>query len=309
MKELIEIQKELKAPKGQYNKFGDYAYRSCEDIVEAVKPILTKTNCTLTITDEIVVFGHGMICTDYINVGTDKNPDWREIQIPVGERYFVKATATLTNGSGETVSTTAYAEQPAGRKGMDAAQVTGSSSSYARKYALNGLLAIDDAKDPDATNDHGKGDSGKSAGNGPSAAKAPRPRTVSDPAPQNAGTMPKNADSSEPEDKLAKTLDFLASYNIMRSDIELLFGVDMEKFSDVEYARLKTATIAVLKEKVPFAVAVGIAYGIPEESLSGALGVEASEWRQGDLELIGTWIKAMREQKLNFDDAVAEVGR
>ena len=121
MKELITIQNELKAPKGQYNSFGKYKYRSAEDILEAVKPLLAKTNCTLTLSDEIV---------------------------QIGERYYVKATAQVKNDSGSE-ETVAYAREEETKKGMDGAQVTGTASSYARKYALNGLFCIDDTKDPD----------------------------------------------------------------------------------------------------------------------------------------------------------------
>ena len=129
MKELIEIQAKLNAPKGQYNRFGSYFYRSCEDILAAVKPLLGATNCTLTISDEI---------------------------ISVGERIYVKATATLSNASGECVTTQAFAREESEKKGMDGAQITGAASSYARKYALNGLFAIDDTKDADTTNTHGQ---------------------------------------------------------------------------------------------------------------------------------------------------------
>ena len=122
MKELIEIQKELKAPKGQYNSFGKYKYRSAEDILEAVKPICHKHGCLLTLSDTL------------------EN---------VGERYYVKATATITNESGDVRFVTAYAREEEEKKGMDSSQITGTASSYARKYALNGLFCIDDTKDAD----------------------------------------------------------------------------------------------------------------------------------------------------------------
>lgn len=125
MKELLQIQSELKAPKGQFNAYGKYKYRSCEDILEAVKPILKKNNCTLLLSDSLIY---------------------------VGERYYIKATATLVNVEGKSVSTEAYAREEETKKGMDASQITGASSSYARKYALNGLLCIDDNKDSDTTN-------------------------------------------------------------------------------------------------------------------------------------------------------------
>ena len=125
---LGAVQAALKAPKGQENKFGGYRYRSCEDIMEAVKPLLKENGLVLTVSDEMAM---------------------------VGQRYYIRATATITDG--EVVqSVTAWAREPESRKGMDEAQVTGSSSSYARKYALNGLFCIDDTKDPDATNDHGR---------------------------------------------------------------------------------------------------------------------------------------------------------
>lgn len=125
MKELVSIQSELKAPKNQRNDFGKYNYRSCEDILEAVKPLLKREKCTLTITDDIVM---------------------------VGDRTYVKATATITNDKNETCQTCAYAREPLLKKGQDESQVTGATSSYARKYALNGLFCIDDNKDADALN-------------------------------------------------------------------------------------------------------------------------------------------------------------
>lgn len=126
MKELITIQSELKAPKSQFNKFGGYKYRKAEDILEAVKPLLNKQKCTLTITDDIVM---------------------------VGNRIYVKATATIKNEKGECETTTGWAREEESKKGMDGSQITGASSSYARKYALNGLFAIDDNADSDTTND------------------------------------------------------------------------------------------------------------------------------------------------------------
>lgn len=126
---LIEIQKELKAPKSQYNNFGKYAYRSAEDILEAVKPICHKNNCTITLSDEVKELNNGWV--------------------------YITAIATLSDAE-SSVSVQAHARESETRKGMDASQITGSSSSYARKYALSGLFAIDDTKDSDATN---KGDS------------------------------------------------------------------------------------------------------------------------------------------------------
>lgn len=127
-KQLTDLQNELKAPKGQYNSFGKYKYRNCEDILEALKPLLAKHELALYITDEIV---------------------------QIGERYYVKANAILTStkDNDETqIVVSAFAREEESKKGMDGSQVTGASSSYARKYALNGLFAIDDTKDSDTTN-------------------------------------------------------------------------------------------------------------------------------------------------------------
>lgn len=121
---VVAIQSKLKAPKGQYNSFGKYNYRSCEDILEGVKPLLSKNELVLTIEDSIEM---------------------------IGDRYYVKATATLSDGT-NSISTSAYARESLDKKGMDASQVTGATSSYARKYALNGLLCIDDTKDADTMN-------------------------------------------------------------------------------------------------------------------------------------------------------------
>lgn len=121
---LNKIQTELKAPKGQYNSFGKYKYRSCEDILEAIKPFLTETKTVLTINDEIVF---------------------------IGNRFYVKATAVLADCENENsfIHNTAFAREDDSKKGMDGSQITGASSSYARKYALNGLFAIDDTRDAD----------------------------------------------------------------------------------------------------------------------------------------------------------------
>lgn len=120
---VCSAQAALKAPKGQYNSFGKYKYRSCEDILEAAKPLCTSLGLVLTVSDEIVL---------------------------IGERYYVKATATLRDTeSDETLSNIAFAREDAEKKGMDSSQLTGATSSYARKYALNGLFCIDDTKDAD----------------------------------------------------------------------------------------------------------------------------------------------------------------
>ena len=127
---LVKVQNELKAPKSQYNSFGKYSYRNCEDILEALKPLLNEVKAIVNISDEIIL---------------------------IGERYYVKATVKFIDAeTGEVVEASAMAREEETKKGMDASQLTGSTSSYARKYALNGLFAIDDTKDADTTNTHGK---------------------------------------------------------------------------------------------------------------------------------------------------------
>lgn len=128
---LLNVQTELKAPKGQFNAFGKYKYRSCEDILEALKPVLNKYKITFFINDEIV---------------------------EVNNRNYVKATITIINieKPDEQIQTSALAREEETKKGMDGSQITGASSSYARKYALNGMFMIDDTKDSDSTNTHGK---------------------------------------------------------------------------------------------------------------------------------------------------------
>lgn len=124
---LKEIQQKLKAPKSQYNSFGEYNYRNCEDILESLKPLLSEQNCTVYITDGIIL---------------------------IGERYYLKATVHFVdNESADEITTTAYAREENEKRGMDLAQLTGSTSSYARKYALDGMFAIDDTKDYDYLND------------------------------------------------------------------------------------------------------------------------------------------------------------
>lgn len=126
---LVNIQRDLKAPKNQTNTFGKYKYRSCEDILEAVKPLLARESLFMSISDKIIF--HSEL------------------------RCYVEATVTVTDGE-NTIQSTASAREATVKKGMDDSQITGATSSYARKYALNGMFGIDDTKDSDATNDHGK---------------------------------------------------------------------------------------------------------------------------------------------------------
>lgn len=142
MKELVTIQSELKAPKSQYNKFGGYKYRKAEDILEAVKPILKDLSCTLVLSDDLIM---------------------------VGNRIYVKSVATLKNSKGEVETSVGFAREEEKKKGMDDSQVTGTSSSYARKYALNGLFAIDDNADSDVTNTGDTAQGNKTASTGQTA--------------------------------------------------------------------------------------------------------------------------------------------
>lgn len=123
---LCAIQGVLKAPKGQYNSFGKYHYRSCEDILEALKPLIAEHGVTVTLSDTVEL---------------------------IGTRFYVVATASISDGT-DTISARGFAREDETKKGMDGSQITGSTSSYARKYALNGLFAIDDVKDSDSTNRH-----------------------------------------------------------------------------------------------------------------------------------------------------------
>lgn len=142
-KSLADIQKKLNAPKKQFNKFAGFNYRSCEDILEAVKPLLG--DCVLLVTDEIVQFKSDNPPVDI------KFTDSKGIvshKFIGGDRFYIKATAKLSNGE-DSVESVAWARESDNKKGMDESQITGATSSYARKYALNGLFAIDDAKDAD----------------------------------------------------------------------------------------------------------------------------------------------------------------
>lgn len=148
---LSKVQEELKAPKGQYNSFGKYKYRSCEDILEAVKPILIKNKLSMQISDELVVIGESTP-TNYNEVYYDKDlkRENERTVISGNQRYYIKATVTLLDiEDNSTMSNTAYAREEEYKKGMDGSQITGTASSYARKYALNGLFLIDDTKDAD----------------------------------------------------------------------------------------------------------------------------------------------------------------
>ena len=182
---MSDIQSRLKAPKGQMNKFGNYKYRSCEDIVEAVKPLLAEHKAVINIQDEMV---------------------------QLGDRFYVKATATIHVGK-ESMSSTAYAREPLLKKGMDEAQITGATSSYARKYALNGLLAIDDTKDADSNEATGEAHA-KSNVNG----TVPNAEKVLERIEQALEIMNSNDTMQECHEKIRSVLDGLSN------DEKMLFG-------------------------------------------------------------------------------------
>lgn len=222
MKELIAIQSELKAPKGQTNKFGGYNYRSCEDILESVKPLLAKHGAALTLSDEIVL---------------------------IGNDTFVKATATFYSSEPTPLAVSAFARHPVDKKGMDDSQITGATSSYARKYALNGLFCIDDTKDADATNDHGKGGNpnpGNAGAGSEPAGKGSRPNPK--PAPPAAPTPAPQPAQSETE----VLLSFMADRGVSREDLEDLFKVKVEKFTAEDKKKIKDAIAKMRIDKTDF---------------------------------------------------------
>lgn len=179
---LAVIQSKIHAPKGQRNKFGGYNYRSCEDILQAVKPLLEETCSTIVIEDELVL---------------------------IGDRYYIKATVVFIDlESSESIKTTAYAREEESKKGMDGSQVTGASSSYARKYALNGLLLIDDTKDSDATNEgeapEKKDDLNYEVNSGSVGTGKPEPaKKGPPPAPAPAKTVASQQAKTQPADRSA----------------------------------------------------------------------------------------------------------
>jgi len=142
LSKLVKIQSELKAPKTQLNKFGGYNYRSLEDILEAVKPLLAREGLVLLLSDEVISEGNS---SNKDKSGEDQSES----------KNYIKVTATLSDGT-DSIVVSSVAREANSKKGADAAQLSGATSSYARKYALNGLFLIDDTKDADATNDHGK---------------------------------------------------------------------------------------------------------------------------------------------------------
>ena len=200
---LLSVQKELKAPKGQYNSFGKYNYRSCEDILEGVKPLLDKYKATLFIADSLEL---------------------------IGSRFYVKAVAKFVDTeSGDTVESSAYARESEEKKGMDSSQVTGATSSYARKYALNGLFLIDDTKDADTDQYH------EQQTNAPAEKKAPTKKEkeftgMNPPEPAYTEPVPEVGKivTAEQLDKLKAELDRTGV-----SEQQILKAGKVEKFEDM----------------------------------------------------------------------------
>lgn len=177
MEALIKIQSELVATKSQYNSFGKYYYRSCEDILEAVKPLLSKYGAELTISDDVV---------------------------SVGDRVYVKATVSITDGK-ETKTVTAFAREPLDRKGQDSSQITGATSSYARKYALNGLFLIDDNKDADTDENRNESEARSKASGGSDTPKSDTPKVQRpDYSAEQLEIMKKWTDGTFTEEELAE---------------------------------------------------------------------------------------------------------
>jgi hypothetical protein len=184
---LADIQAKLKAPKGQFNSFGKYHYRSAEDILEAVKKVVNPMGFSIVLSDNIT-FGNG--------------------------RHYIKSVATLTNGE-LVYQATGFAREEETKKGMDGSQITGAASSYARKYALNGLFAIDDTKDSDATNDHGKSQESKPQAK----ASAPAPSQFD----EEFKILINNVKMAEDLEKLKSIWDILTDDAKANKEIQQLF--------------------------------------------------------------------------------------
>ena len=194
MSVLSIIQSKLNAPKNQYNSFGKYNYRSCEDILLALKPLLAEHQATILLSDEVVAIGNSL---------------------------FLKATATLKCGD-EIETASAFAKHPLEKKGMDDSQITGAASSYARKYALNGLFAIDDNKDPDATNQHGQN----------------TPQKIQRTQPQVQQTAP----AAPPADPIDTMLKYLGAFNVTQDMIEKYFNCPVTALAQQQIATLRAAS-------------------------------------------------------------------
>lgn len=216
LERLSKVQTALKAPKGQTNSFGGYKYRNCEDILEAVKPLLADNGLTLTISDELV---------------------------NIGDRYYIKAHAGVcvsnqTLRASDLVGALGFAREEETKKGMDGSQITGAASSYARKYALNGLFLIDDTKDSDATNDHGKA---------PIAPKAPV-KPVAPITPTEVAQLMPTLDSEQIAALMGTAK--LKGYTVKKEAAEFLDGLSMLLFDTPFFTHLPADKFADFKSAV-----------------------------------------------------------
>jgi hypothetical protein len=211
---LQAVQRELKAPKGQYNSFGKYKYRSCEDIVEAVKPLLNEQGLILTMSDEVV---------------------------GVADRVYIKATCKVIDvANGDVIETSALARESLTKKGMDDSQITGTASSYARKYALNGLFAIDDTKDADTDQYKQQTNSSNSPQNRPQ-----------QPAKQNAGTYKGNNANNATDEMRAKAIKSLNA-EIERTGVASaeVAAIAKAKYGKASVKEMSTGQICDLANKL-----------------------------------------------------------
>lgn len=206
LRKLATIQQTLSAPKNQYNKFGEYKYRSCEDILEGLKPCMEATKTAIVLTDDVV---------------------------EINSRFYVKATATLLDCESDslnaTISNTAYAREEESKKGMDSSQITGAASSYARKYALNGLFCIDDTKDADTMNNTEKNESGKSKQEKEKKGSSNSEQIQMQPIPQYIDKVK--------QDSLKMLMD--------KKGVKMESVLDRYKISDLSYMTLKQYTDAM----------------------------------------------------------------
>lgn len=244
MKTLLAIQAKLEVPKSQFNEFGGYNFRSCEDILKAVKPLLEQSNATLIISDEIVAVGTPFVCRD-----SDGN------EYVCGQSVFVKATATLSADGEEPVCVSAFARHPEARKGMDDSQITGATSSYARKYALNGLFCIDDNRDADATNTHGKGESQpRNPEKVPQGTQkqSQRSNARNTHAQKNAAPARKPAEQPTQENPIDAMITYMGNMGVSVEAMEKAIGAPIDQFTDEDIALIKSAARIMRKEKFTF---------------------------------------------------------
>lgn len=211
-KKLLEVQSKLKANKGQYNSFGKYHYRSAEDIVESAKPLLKENGLLMTIQDDLVV---------------------------IGDRYYVKAIVTVGDiETGESIITTAFAREEENKKGMDGSQVTGAASSYARKYAMNGMFAIDDTKDADTNEHKNVQNSANAKSNSPQKVSTAKPTTTKSTTKKPTQNQ-KSTSDSELKEIIAK-IDTLAREKVSVDKDAVIKAVSEHNGGSPDYKKLES---------------------------------------------------------------------